>query len=161
MQILLLAQVAGVLKLGNISLDGSKIHADASKSQAVSYKRLGELEAQLRQEVQELLTLGEQADQGELQLPEGLVIEDEIALRKERLDNLAEAKAVLEARAQERYEAEQAEYEAKQREREEKARKTGRKPSGRQTQTASTRAPGQRPVQLHRPGLTHHEKQHQ
>ena len=44
-QILLLAQAAGVLKLGNISLDGSKIHADASKSQAVSYKRLLELEA--------------------------------------------------------------------------------------------------------------------
>ena len=45
-QVLLLAQTAGVLKMGNISLDGSKIHADASKSQAVSYKRLGELEAQ-------------------------------------------------------------------------------------------------------------------
>src|SRR3990170_7510877 len=38
-QILLLAQAVGVLKLGNISLDGSKIHADASKSKAVSYKR--------------------------------------------------------------------------------------------------------------------------
>jgi len=69
-QILLLAQVAGVLKLGNLSLDGSKIHADASKSKAVSYKRLGEVEAQLRQEVHELLTLGEQADQGDLSLPD-------------------------------------------------------------------------------------------
>ncbi len=49
-------------------------------------------------------------------MPEGLIIEDEIALRKQRLVNLAEAKAVLEARAQERYEAEMAEYEAKQRE---------------------------------------------
>jgi transposase len=54
-QILLLAQVVGVLELGNISLDGSKIHADASKSKAVSYKRLGELEEQLHQEVEELL----------------------------------------------------------------------------------------------------------
>ena len=130
-QILLLAQVAEVLKLGNISLDGSKIHADASKSKAVSYKRLTKLEAQLRQEVNELFELGEQADQGDLQLPEGLVIEDEIALREQRLANLAEAKAVLEARAQERYEAELAEYEAKQHEREEKSRKTGRKPRGR------------------------------
>jgi transposase len=129
-QILLLAQVAEVLKLGNISVDGSKVHADASKSKAVSYKRLGELEAQLRQEVKELFELGEQADQGELQLPEGLLIEDEIARRKQRLVNLAEAKAVIEARAQERHEAEQAEYEAKQREREEKSRKTGRKPCG-------------------------------
>jgi len=129
-QILLLAQVAEVLKLGNISLDGSKVHADASKSKAVSYRRLGKLETQLRQEVKELFELGEQADQGELQLPEGLLIEDEIARRKQRLVNLAEAKAVIEARAQERHEAEQAEYEAKQREREEKSRKTGRKPRG-------------------------------
>jgi transposase len=131
-QILLVAHTAGVLKLGHISLDGSKIHADASKSKAVSYKRLLELEAQFRQEVVELLALGEQADR--IELPEGLVIEDEITFRKNRLANLAEAKAVLEARAQERYEAEQAEYEAKMRAREEKARQTGRKPRGRTPQ---------------------------
>jgi transposase len=131
-QILLVSHTAGVLKLGNISLDGSKIHADASKSKAVSHKRLLELEAQLHQEVEELLVLGEQADR--VELPEGLVIEDEITFRKNRLANLAEAKAVLEARAQERYEAEQAEYEAKMRAREEKARQTGRKPRGRTPQ---------------------------
>ena len=130
-QILLLAQAAHVLKLGNISIDGSKIHADASKSHAVSYKRLQELEVQLRQEVGELLTLGERADQGELALPDDLVVPDEVALRQERLLNLAQAKAVLEARAKERDAAEQAEYEAKPREREEKARRSGRKPGGR------------------------------
>ena len=130
-QILLLAQAAGVLHLGNISLDGSKIHADASKSHAVSYKRLIELETQLRQEVQELFTLGEQADQGELQLPEELVLEDEISIRQERLENLARAKAVLDARAKERYAAEQAEYQAKVKERTKKARKRHRKPQGR------------------------------
>jgi transposase len=130
-QILLLAQAVGVLKLGNISVDGSKIHADASKSKAVSYKRLGELETQLRQEVQRLLTLGEQVDQGERALPEGLVLQDEIARRKDRLVQLAEAKAVLQARAAERAAVEKAEYEAKVREREEKARRHGRKPKGR------------------------------
>ncbi len=128
-QVLVVAREMGLLNLGNISLDGSKIHADASKSKAVSYKRLLELETQLRREVEELLALGEQADQ--VELPEGLVVEDEIAFRTERLVNLAEAKAVLEARARERYEAEQAEYEAKMRSREEKARQTGRKPGGR------------------------------
>jgi len=131
-QILLMAKLAGLLKLGNISVDGSKIHADASKSKAVSYKRLGELETQLRQEVHELLELGEQADGGALRLPEGLVVEDEIAIRKEWLENLAEARVVLEGRARERHAAEQAEYEAKLREREEKARKSGGKPRGRQ-----------------------------
>jgi transposase len=54
---LLLAQTAGYLKLGNISLDGSKIHANASKSHAVSYHRLLELEVQLRREVEELFML--------------------------------------------------------------------------------------------------------
>jgi transposase len=130
-QLLLLAQAVGVLKLGNISLDGSKIHADASKSHAVSYRRLIELEIQLKGEVNELFELGEQVDQGELQLPEGLVLQDEIAIRQERLANLAKAKAELEERAKERYEAEKAEYEAKVREREEKTRKNRHKPRGR------------------------------
>ncbi len=131
-QILLFAHVAGVLTLGNVSLDGSNIHADASKSKAVSYERLRELEEQLRQEVEALLALGEQADQ--VELPEGMVIRDEITFRKNRLANLAEAKTILEARAQERYAAELAEYEAKMRAREEKARQTGRKPRGRAPQ---------------------------
>jgi transposase len=133
-QVLLLAKAMGVLKVGNISLDGTKIHADASKSHAVSYKRLGELEIQLRQEVQDLMTLGEAADQGDLVVPEGLVIVDEIALRQERLANLAKAKAVLEARAEERYDAEKAEYEAKVRRRQEQAKHRKRKPGGRPPQ---------------------------
>ena len=141
-QILLLAQAVGVLKLGNLSLDGSKIHADASKSKAVSYKRLIEIEAGLRQEVHELFDLAEQADQGEVRLPDGLNIPDEIALRQERLTNLAQAKAVLEARAQERYEAEKAEYEAKLREQEKKAAKTKRKRGGRKPKPPQ---PGPRP----------------
>ncbi len=130
-QILLLAQTAGVFQLGNISLDGSKIRADASKHQAVSYKRLLELEADLRQQVSELFALGEQADQQELTLPPGFSLEEEIAFRQERLDHLAQAKAVLEARAQERYAAEKAAYDAKVREREEKARRHKRPPRGR------------------------------
>ncbi len=130
-QILLLAQEAGVFHLGNLSLDGSKIHADASKHHAVSYKRLQELETQLRQQVSELFTVGEQADQGELALPPGFSVEEEVAFRQERLAHLAQAKAVLEARAQERYAAEKAAYDAKVREREEKARRNKRPPRGR------------------------------
>ncbi|MFQ5488191.1 MAG: hypothetical protein ACE5ET_07100, partial [Gammaproteobacteria bacterium] len=90
------------------------------------YKRLVELEARLRQEVSELFGLGEQADQGELSLPAGLVIEDEIQLRQERLKNLAAARAVLETRAQERYEQEKAAYDAKMAAREKKRKKTKR-----------------------------------
>jgi transposase len=125
-QILLYAQEVGVLTLGNISLDGTKIHADASKHSAISYKRLLELESQLRTEVDKLFDLTEHAEE-----PEGLVITDEIAFRQERLAKLAKAQAVLEARAQERYAAEQAAYEAQRAEREAKTRQTGRKPRGR------------------------------
>ncbi|HOC21431.1 MAG: Transposase DDE domain protein [Chloroflexi bacterium ADurb.Bin360] len=131
-QVLVVACEMGLLQLGNISLDGSKVHADASKSHAVSYGRLLTLEQQLRREVEELLALAEQADQGAL--PEGLDVEVEIALRQERLANLALAREVLEARAQEQYEAEKAEYEAKLQKREEKAQQTGRKPRGRAPQ---------------------------
>src|SRR6476619_6448944 len=128
-QVLLLAQLAGVLKLGNISLDGTKIHADASKSKAVSYQHLLALEAHLRAEVEELFVLSERADQGDL--PDGLVVSDEIAIRQARLARLAQAKAVLQARAKEREAIEQAEYDAKVQERAEKARQTGRAPRGR------------------------------
>jgi transposase len=128
-QVLLLAQVAGVLKLGNISLDGTKIHADASKSKAVSYQHLLALEAHLHTEVEELFALSEQANQGDL--PDGLVVSDEIAIRQVRLARLAEAKALLEARAKERTLLSQAAYDIKVQERAEKARQTGPTPRGR------------------------------
>ena len=109
--ILLYAQELGVLTLGNMSLDGTKIHADAAKSSAISYRRLLELDSPLHTEVDKLFALTEHAERTEM--PEGLVIADEIAFRQERLANLAQAKAVLEARAQERYDAAQAAYDAK------------------------------------------------
>jgi len=131
-QILLIAQAAGVLELGNISLDGSKIHADASKSKAVSYKRLLELDRQLQAEVEALFALSQQPDPP--QWPEGLDIATEIAFRQNRRVNLSQAKAVLEARAAARYQAELADYEAKLLERAAKAKRTGRKPGGRAPQ---------------------------
>lgn len=131
-EILLLARLAGVLQMGRISVDGTKIHADASKSKAMSYQRLGEIEQRLQAEVAELFALGEQAEYEDL--PDGLVVDDEIALRRARLVRLAAAKAVLEARAQERFAGEQADYEAKVRERAELAEERGRKPRGRPPQ---------------------------
>lgn len=139
-QVLVKAQEAGVLSLGNISLDGSKIHADASKSKAVSYEYLPKLEARLRAEVEELLRLADQADQADL--PVGLDIGAEISFRQDRLVNLAQAKRVLEERAQARYDTEQAEYEAKVRQREQKAQECGHKPRGRAPQPP---VPGARP----------------
>src|ERR1700675_1813428 len=78
-QVLLLAQVAGVLKLGAISLDGTKIHADASKRHAVSSPHLLSLEAHLRAEVDELFALSERTDQRDV--PDGMVVSQAIAIR--------------------------------------------------------------------------------
>src|SRR5205085_10536884 len=128
-QVLLLAQQAGVLKLGTISLDGTKIHADASKHNAVSYKRLLELEIQLRAEVEELFSRAEQSEQPEV--TDGLVVHEEIARRQDRLTRLAEAKAGIEARAQERTATEQADDEARLAQRAERERTTGRRTGGR------------------------------
>jgi len=128
-QVLLLAQEAGVRTLGTISLDGTKIHADASKSKAVSYKRLGELEAQLRAEVEELFALAERTDEREQ--PDGMVVRDEIARREDRLAHLAAAKAVLEERAREREAWERAAYEDTLAQRAQKEQATGHRPRGR------------------------------
>ena len=128
-QVLLLAQEAGVLTLGRLSLDGTKIHADASKSKAVSYKRVLELEGQLRAEVEELFALSEQTDQQEV--PDGMIVRDEITRREDRLAALAVAKAVLEERARERDALERGAYEEKVAQRAEHERTTGRRSRGR------------------------------
>ena len=127
-QILVVAIELDVLEVGNISLDGTKIQADASKSKAISYKRLLELEPRLQAEVEELFALAEKAENETIAA--GMMIEDEVALRQERLAQLAKAKAVLEARAEARYELEKEEYEAKLRETESKEKARGRKLGG-------------------------------
>ena len=128
LQILLLAKTLGFLQLGKISLDGSKIQANASKHTALSWGHALELEQQLKEEVARLMALAEAADTTEV--PDGMDIPAELARRDQRLKAIGEAKAKLEARAAERHAAEQAAYEAKQAERAAKAQATGRPPKG-------------------------------
>lgn len=135
LQVLLLALEAEVLTLDDISIDGTKIHADASKSKAVSYGHLVKLRAALEVEVEQLLQLAETADAASQ--PKSLDIMAEIERRQQKLSNLAQAEAVLQSRAQERYELEKAEYEAKLAEREVRQQQTGRKPRGRIPKTPS------------------------
>lgn len=129
-QILVLAETHGVLKFGNVSLDGTKIHADASKSKALSYKRARELEARLKQEVVELMSLSDSAERGEVEMPANLNVAAELSFRRDRLANVAEAKRVMEARAKERDELETAAHEAKLKEREQKEKDSGKRPRG-------------------------------
>jgi len=131
-RVLAFAREMGVLQMGTVALDGTKIHANASRHSALSYEYAGKLEAQLKQEVAELLAKAEAADAADL--PDGLSIPEELALREDRLKKLAEARAKIEARAKERYEREKAEYEAKMAAREAKIAATGRKPGGKPPQ---------------------------
>src|SRR5689334_6938014 len=101
-QVLELAREMGVLRMGTVALDGTKIHANASRHSALSYEHAGRIEAQLKAEVADLLAKAEAADRSDL--PDGLSIPDELARREERLAKLAEARAMIEARARERFE---------------------------------------------------------
>jgi transposase len=128
-EVLKLAREMGVLKLGTVALDGTKIHANASRHSALSHEHAGKIEAQLKAEVADLLAKAEAADRADV--ADGMSIPDELARREDRLAKLAEARAKIEARAKERFQREQAEYEAKLAAREAKAATTGRKPGGR------------------------------
>ena len=127
-EVLLLAREMGVLKLGTVALDGTKIHANASRHSALSYSHAGQLEARLKGEVGTLLAQAEAADQADV--PDGMSIPEELERREARLKKLAEARAKIEARAGERVAREQAEYEAKVAAREAKAKASGKKPGG-------------------------------
>jgi transposase len=131
-QVLAVAREMGVLKMGTMALDGTKIHANASRHSALSYEHAGRIEAQLKAEVADLLTKAEAADQADI--PDGLSIPDELARREERLAKLAGARAKIEARAKERFDREQAEYQARLAARDTKAAATGRRSRGKPPQ---------------------------
>jgi transposase len=127
-EVLKLAREMGVLKMGTVALDGTKIHANASRHSALSYEHAGKIEAQLKAEVAELLAKAEAADQADV--PDGMSIPEELARREARLEQLAVARAKIEARAKERLARDEAEYAAKLAAREAKAEATGGKPRG-------------------------------
>lgn len=129
-QVLELAARAKVLKVGNVTLamDGTKILASASKHSAVSHGHAVEQMQLLESEIAALLARAAQADSAPLR--DGLSIPAEIERRRERLEKLQAAAAVMRERARERFEAEQAEYQKKLQQRAEQERGSGRKPRG-------------------------------
>jgi transposase len=128
-QILMIATEAGVLKLGTVSLDGTKMKANASKHKALSYGHACKVENQLKVEVAELMKKAEAADKADI--PDGMSIPEELERREERLKVIAQAKAEIERRAAERHAVEQADYEKKQADRAAKQKQSGKKPKGR------------------------------
>ena len=127
-QVLQVARENQLSRFGTVSLDGTKLRANASKHSALSHGHAEKIEAQLKAEVQEMLKLAEAADRSPL--PEGIDLPEEIKRREDRLAAIAAAKAKIEARAKERFEREQAEYEAKLAKRKAKETVTSKKPGG-------------------------------
>jgi transposase len=128
-EVLKLARTMGMLKMGTVALDGTKIHANASRHSALSYGHAKKIEKQLKKEVQQLLRLAARADAKNL--PDGISIPEELERRELRLAAIAEAKAQIEARAQERLERDQAEHQSKLVARAEQEKRTGKKTRGR------------------------------
>lgn len=126
-QVLQLARAIGVLKVGTVSVDGTHIRANASKDKNVRYDRAGELEQQLRSDVEQLLKQAEQTDREEDD--DGQSLPKEIARREKLREKMQQARERLERRAKQRAEAQRADYERKVRDREQReGRRKGKKP---------------------------------
>jgi transposase len=128
-EVLKLARTMGMLKLGTVALDGTKVHANASRHSALSYGHAKKIEKQLKREVRQLLRLAAQADAQDI--PDGMSIPEELERRELRLAAITAAKAKIEARAEERWERDQGEHQSKLAARAEQEKRTGKKPRGR------------------------------
>ena len=133
-----LCQKAGLVKLGHVAIDGTKIKANASKHKAMSYDRMNEAEPRLRREVEELLRRAAAADEAEdAQYGKGNAGDDlpeELARRDSRLKKIQAAKAELEREAREKAEQQRLEAEARIAQRREQEERTGKKAGGRDPQ---------------------------
>jgi len=124
MQVLELCEEAGLVKLGHVALDGTKVKANASKHKAMSYGRMKEKEEELQRQIEDLLRRAEETDQAEDQKygkgKRGDELPEELARRETRLQKIQKAKAALEARAkaqaQEKKRQEQEEQERRKQE---------------------------------------------
>ena len=112
-QVLALCQQVGLVKLGHVVLDGTKVKANASRNKAMSYRRMREREAQLESEVAELLRRAQEVDDEEDRRygrdKRGDELPEELAFRESRLKKIREAKAALEAETREAAEAAESE----------------------------------------------------
>jgi len=127
-QILEIAHQMGLVEVGDVAIDGSKVTANASKHKAMSWERACQLENQLSEEVAEMMAQAEQADDESIDTDS---LPEEIAHRTDRLDKIRAAKAMIQERAEERYQAEKAAYEKKMADRKAKEERTGKKTPGR------------------------------
>jgi len=149
-QILHVGREMELVKLGNVSLDGTKMKANASKHKALSWAYACKLEAQFESEVKELMRLANEADATDL--PDGFSIPEELEIREKRLAAIRDAKTKIEERAAERHARDLAEYEEKVARREAKEKATGKKARG-----AAPKPPEEGPADKDQVNLTDEE----
>lgn len=129
---------AGLVKLGHVALDGTKIKANASKHKAMSYGRMEEAEKELQEQIEQLLAQAQATDEEEDRRygkgQRGDELPAELARRESRLQKIQEAKAALEQEARERAEQKRAEVEAELERRRQQEQETGKKVSGKPPQ---------------------------
>ena len=140
-EVLAVAREMGMVKMGTVSLDGTKVKANASRHKALSWKKAKEIEEQIKKEVEELMRLGEEAESGSL--PEDMEIPKELERREGRVEVIRRAKLEIEARAKRRYEEEMEEYREKMEKRKRHEEETGKKFGGRKPEEPG-RGPGDR-----------------
>jgi transposase len=141
-KVLAIAGQSGLVKkVGAVSVDGTKIKANASKHAAVSYERAGRLIEQLTLEVEQLERKAEEADSTPLE--DGLSLSGEISRREDRKAALQEARRVIEQKYEQEHRTAQEEYKKKLAEREAK-REAGKRPGGRPPKPPSETPPGNR-----------------
>ncbi len=128
-QILLIARDSGLLKVGKVSLDGTKIKASASKHKALSYKYAKQLQKQLEDEVTSLMQQAETTDKENQDT--GINIPEELTRREDRLKVIKEAISTIEARAKQRYTKDKKDYDDKIQCRVDKEKSTGKRTRGR------------------------------
>src|SRR3990167_2004964 len=135
LQVLRLCRKAGLVKLGHVALDGTKVKANASKHKAMSYDRMGKAEAELEEEIKELLRRAEEADAGEDKKygkgKRGDELPEELRRRESRLAKIRAAKAALETEAKEKAKGRADEVLEQLKEREQRAKETGEEIKGR------------------------------
>jgi transposase len=131
-EILAIARQMKVLKLGKVSIDGTKVQANASKHKALSYGNACKMEKRLEAEVAELLQKAESADDADI--PDGMDVPAELSIRRGRIKAIKEAKAEIERRAAERHAEEQEAYDAKIADRAKKEQEAGKKARGKKPQ---------------------------
>ena len=162
-QVLRIGGEAGLVTLGHVAVDGSKIKANASKHKAMSYDRMEKAEEKLKSEINELLEKAKQVDEADDELfgkgKKGENIPEELTRRESRLKKIKEAKAALEEEARERARQKQRDYEAKMEDRkirEEAGEKIKGKPPKEPPAPESVEAGSKSSEELHRPRITDH-----